>query len=108
MDNAFMINRLVGLESKADEASNHGDSGPLASEAVFFNHYKFFNDRAFTTGYLSDTVTVRLETNLYDATSGKLVWTGSLESLNPASVLDAAGPISGAIVNSLSLEGLAP
>ncbi len=106
--NAFMITRLVGLEGTPNNPSTLGVSGPLASEAAFFNHYELFYDRAFTTGYLSETVTVRLETNLYDATSGKLVWTGSSESFNPATVLDAIVAISGAIVDSLTEEGLAP
>ena len=59
-----------------------------------------------TPGYTQTTRIVRLETNLYDVASEKLVWTAHSDTLNPDSPEDAIGSVTKAIVERLAEDGL--
>ena len=59
-----------------------------------------------TPGYTQTTRIVRLETNLYDTASEKLVWTAHSDTLNPDSPEDAIGSVTEAIADRLADDGL--
>jgi hypothetical protein len=59
-----------------------------------------------TPGYTITTQIVRLETNLYDVASDKLVWTAHSDTLNPDSPEDAIGSVTNAIIERLAEDGL--
>jgi len=53
-----------------------------------------------------ENVTVSLETNLYDASTETLVWSGQSATFNPNNVADVIKPTTRLIVNTLVDEGL--
>jgi len=44
--------------------------------------HRFFFSYALDPGYSSTTTTVRLETNLYDAKTGRLIWSGQSKTMS--------------------------
>jgi hypothetical protein len=51
-----------------------------------------------TPGYYQENKVYKLETNVYDVKSEKLVWNGLTETVNPETAQDAANSIINVIV----------
>jgi hypothetical protein len=57
-------------------------------------------------GYTYEKVTVVLETNLYDASSGDIIWSGQSNTLDPGGVNDVIEPTTALIVEELVVNKL--
>jgi hypothetical protein len=57
-------------------------------------------------GYLSTETIVRLETNLYDSRTARLVWSGRSNTFDPKSVRDAIDSVTRALTERLAQEGM--
>jgi len=57
-------------------------------------------------GYSYEKVTVTLETNLYDAANGNIIWSGQSQTFDPGGVGDVIGPTAGLIVEELVTQRL--
>lgn len=53
---------------------------------TFGGYYDFWYGNLYNNGYYTTENTYYIETNLYDASSGKLVWSTQSESYNPGSL----------------------
>jgi hypothetical protein len=58
---------------------------PQRSDRGIEGHFSQVYDTIHQPGYYKEDVNVRLETNLYDVKTEKLIWTGQSESMNPKS-----------------------
>ena len=61
-----------------------------------------------TPGYVITDTIATIQTNIYDVTSGKLIWTGNSETFNPEDVRTVVRDIAKAIGAELRKEGLLP
>ena len=70
---------------------------------VYYNYYR----RVYEPGYVENDQIVRYEINLWSARdSGRLVWTGTTESVDPMSVEQVSKEISSKIVPELAEQGV--
>ncbi len=78
-----LVARLMGTKESILYRAGDPTSLPASHHAI----YDFYRDawtKAHEPGYLDRHGSVKLETNLYDARSGALVWTGVSEEFDPA------------------------
>jgi len=86
--------------------------GYLSAEPVTYlspwtGHYYAFYARVYAPGYLETDRVVRYETEVYDAREGgRLVWSGTTESVNPASAEAVNKEIAHAVVPELVKSGV--
>lgn len=57
-------------------------------------------------GYLRQDTIVQLETNLYDARTDQLLWSGRSDTMNPKSVQDAIDSVARALASELRKAGM--
>lgn len=72
----------------------------------YYGYYSYSYGVTTTPGYTYEDVTVTLETNLYDASSGDLIWTGQSQTFNPETADDVITPTIHMIVDELKSRGL--
>lgn len=73
---AVLITHLVGVDEKQ---IYH----PPTYSGGFYGYYGHVGRYAYEPGYVSQQKTVKLESNLYDAKSAKLVWSMQSATVNP-------------------------
>jgi len=71
-----LITRLVDQRTKTTYYPPTGYAVPVAYRAGYYAYYTGAYAIAYSPGYTEESTTVSLETNLYDARTGSLVWTG--------------------------------
>lgn len=79
---AVIITRLIGVEEK--EVYNPPVYTPLPGYAGLYGYYNGAVRVIYEPGYISRHKSVKLETNLYDAATEKLVWSIRTESIDPS------------------------
>jgi hypothetical protein len=75
---AVLVTHLVGVDEKQ---IYH----PPTYSGRFYGYYGFVGGYAYEPGYVSNQKTVKLESNLYDAKTTKLVWSMQSATVNPSS-----------------------
>lgn len=86
--------------------------GYLSAEPVTYlspwtGHYYAFYARVYAPGYLETDRVVRYETEVYDAREGgRLVWSGTTESVNPSSAAAVNKEIAHVVVPELVKSGV--
>ncbi len=96
-NDAVIITHLIGKEDK--DVQSRGSSGHRGL-------YGFYHSRYSSSGYSSTSTTVRLETNLYDVKTEKLIWSGKSETLSKDSTDKIINEVIKAVVNSLQKNKL--
>ena len=102
---------LVAHEVSAT-AETHYVPGYLSVEPVAYlspwtGHYYSFYSRVYAPGYLETDRVVRYETEVYETgQGGRLVWSGTTESINPASNADVNKEIAHVVVPELIHSGV--
>ena len=79
-------------------------SGPPSRS--YFGYYSSSRRLVLEPGYLSTETIVRLETNLYDGRTERLVWLGHSKTFDPKSVRDAIESVTRAITKRLEKDGM--
>ena len=92
-NDAVIITQLIGKEDKDIHTR-----GP-ATRMGFFRYSR-------DPGYSSTSTTVRLETNLYDAKTGKLIWSGNSKTLSNDSTDHIINDVIKAVINDLKTNKL--
>ena len=92
-NDAVIITQLIGKEDKEVYTR-----GPATRIGFFY----YSRDPA----YSSTSTTVRLETNLYDAKTGKLIWSGKSKTLSNDSTDQIMNEIIQAVINNLKTDKL--
>jgi len=92
-----IITHLLGKEEK-DVYTRGGSSHR--------GFYGFYHSRHIDPGYSSTSTTVRLETNLYDAKTGKLIWSGMSKTLSKDSTDQIMNDVIKAVITKLKQNKL--
>ncbi len=108
---AVIVTRLLNLEREevVVPPSTTVSSYPSYGRPYYDSWYGYYSHGYGVThdpGYTYEKVTVSLETNLYDAANGKLIWSGQSDTFNPDSTQDVFGPTTDIIVDELVYQKL--
>ena len=67
--------------------------------------HQLYIEYANSSGYLSKDVVVVLETNIYETTDKKLIWSGISETMKPDKASDVIYSFGETLVSTLKKEG---
>jgi hypothetical protein len=96
-NDAVIITHVIGKEEK-DVRSRGG--------SAHRGFYGFYRSRYSDPGYSSTTTTVRLETNLYDVKTEKLIWSGKSKTWSKDSKDQIINDVIKALINNLQKNKL--
>jgi len=96
-NDAVIITHVIGKEEK-DVRSRGG--------SAHRGFYGFYRSRYSDPGYSSTTTTVRLETNLYDVKTEKLIWSGKSKTWSKDSKGQIINDVIKAVINNLQKNKL--
>lgn len=102
---AVVVSRLVGLDNQRDYKAGYMYTIPYNNYYGFYGYYYAGIKYANTTGYLSKNVVVVLETNIYETSDKKLIWSGISETVDPDKASDVINSFGNALVDKLHSEG---
>ena len=96
-NDAVIITHLIGKEEK-DVYTRSG--------STHRGFYGFYSSRYSDPGYSSTSTTVRLETNLYDVKTEKLIWSGKSKTWSKDSKDQIINDVIKAVINNLQKNKL--
>ncbi len=99
-NDAVIITHLIGKEEK--DVYTRGGS----AHGGFFGFYRSRYSSAHDPGYSSTSTTVRLETNLYDVKTEKLIWSGRSKTWSKGSKNQIINDVIKAVINDLQKNKL--
>jgi hypothetical protein len=99
-NDAVIITHLIGKEEK--DVYTRGGSGRRGYYGFYRSRYSYAHD----PGYSSTSTTVRLETNLYDVKTEKLIWSGKSNSWSKDSKGELINDVIKAVINDLQKNKL--
>lgn len=102
---AVVVSRLVGMDASRDYKAGYLYTIPFNSYYGFYGYYYAGVTMANSAGYLSKEVVVVLETNIYETTNKKLIWSGVSETVEPEKASDVINSFSDELVARLRREG---
>ncbi|MCB0771634.1 MAG: hypothetical protein KDC00_14635 [Flavobacteriales bacterium] len=97
-----VIMRLVDVAK--EQTYVPGNTMP-AYYASPYGYYGYAAPMYYDPGYVQTDVTYMVETNVYSTRQGKLIWTATTSTMNPADVTSAVGEIVTVIHNQMRDEG---
>lgn len=100
IDGAVTV-RLVRVEDKQTYV-------PGTTHVVGGGYYGYYHHVIVEPGHYRTDTFVHIETTLHDVASGRLLWSGMSESMNPSSVREAIGEVMKAARSDLQKQGLVP
>ena len=74
----------------------------------YYGYYGTSYEVVHQPGYYKTNTTFRVETNLYAAATGELVWSGRSNTVNPASLTDVIDSMTTTVAKKLKQENLIP
>jgi len=101
-NDAVIITHLIHKEEK--EAYTRGGHGHSGYYGFYHSRYNYARD----PGYSSTSKTVRLETNLYDVKTEKLIWSGQSKTLSKDSKDQIINDVIRVVINDLQKNNLLP
>ncbi|MDX1649708.1 MAG: hypothetical protein R3263_07620 [Myxococcota bacterium] len=72
------------------------------------HHWGYMSGITVSSGYTREKTILRIETNLYDARTARLVWSASSRSFNPSDREQVIEELSGLVTGALADQGLLP
>jgi len=102
---AVVVSRLVALDASRDYTAGYLYTIPFNSYYGFYGYYYAGVTMANSGGYLSQDVVVVLETNIYETTNKKLIWSGVSETIQPDKASDVINSFSDLLVSKLKSQG---
>ena len=101
---AVMVSRLVGSTDKFKEKEGYTTYATDYQGTGYWGMYLYTYEKVFVPGYLENEKRVRATTELWRASDekGRLVWTGTSETLNPRTAAQAAREVGAAIAKALA------
>ncbi|MDZ7624406.1 MAG: hypothetical protein U5J96_08195 [Ignavibacteriaceae bacterium] len=91
---AVVVSRLVAVDAERDYKAGYLYTIPYNSYYGFYGYYNAGIAYANSGGYLSQEVVVVLETNIYETTNKKLIWSGVSETVEPDKASDVINSFS--------------
>jgi hypothetical protein len=102
---AVVVSRLVAIDQKRDYQSGYLYTIPYNYYYGFYSFYYAGIAYANSSGYMSQDVVVVLETNIYETSDEKLIWSGISETVDPTKASDVINSFGDALVSKLKKEG---
>ncbi|MBE0572231.1 MAG: hypothetical protein IH618_11870 [Ignavibacteriaceae bacterium] len=102
---AVVVSRLVAVDADRDYKAGYLYTIPYNSYYGFYGYYYAGISYANSAGYLSQNVVVVLETNIYETTNKKLIWSGVSETVEPDKASDVINSFGSELVSRLKTEG---
>jgi len=102
---AVVVSRLVAVDASRDYKAGYLYTIPYNSYYGFYGYYYAGISYANSAGYLSQNVVVVLETNIYETTNKKLIWSGISETVEPDKASDVINSFSNELVAKLKSQG---
>jgi len=102
---AVVVSRLVAIDQKRDYQSGYLYTIPFNYYYGFYSFYYAGIAYANSSGYMSQDVVVVLETNIYQTSDEKLIWSGISETVDPTKASDVINSFGDALVSKLKKEG---
>ena len=99
-NDAVIITHLIGKEEK--DVFTRGGSAHRGFYGFYHSRYSYAHD----PGYSSTSTTVRLETNLYDVKTEKLIWSGESKTWSKDSKDQIINDVIKAVINNLQKNKL--
>ncbi len=101
-NDAVIISHLTGLDKK--EVFTR--TGPIYGG--YYNYYGYTFDTVHDRGFYSEIATVRLETNLYDVKTEKLLWSGQSQTEDVQSINKLIDEVIALVIKDLQKNKLLP
>lgn len=101
----LLVTHLVGVKRTATYITPNTQ---IQTQTDFNRQFLTLYSVIFSPGYTMEDTDVSLETNLYDAATGRLVWNMRSSSVNPMSASEIIKPVAHHIIADLRRRGLLP
>jgi hypothetical protein len=100
------VTRLVDVSKDTEYVPGTTAYVPVANYYNFSGYYTHSYAVVHEPGYMRESVTATIETNVYSAKTGGLVWSGRSQTVDPASIDDAATGVAHALVTNMAKCGV--
>ena len=106
---AVLVTHLLGVDKKE---TYHPPTTYYRPAPYYYGGYYGYYGNVYnyvhSPGYYKTHVTVRLETNLYEAETEKLIWSGKSETLDPKSKTEVIDSVISVVIKNLQKDKLLP
>ncbi len=101
---AVLVSRVVGQDDKVTWKEGMTSYSPSYLGQGYWGGYWYTYQQVFIPGYLAKETRVRVRTDLWRMTAqgGRLVWSGTSETLDPLTVPRAAREVGAAVAKALA------
>jgi hypothetical protein len=101
---AITISRLVGSDAKVKVQEGHESYETTYQGMDWWGGYWYTCEKVFVPGYLKTETRVRVRTELWrvSATNGRMIWSGTSESLDPRTSAQAGREVGAAVAKALA------
>ncbi len=103
---SVIVTRLLGVDKEKYYVPGEAYTPRYGYYRGFSGYYDRAYGAAYSPGYWEEYEIVRLETNLYEVATEKLIWSAASETVDPKSVEKVVQSLSEQIIDSLSKSGL--
>ena len=91
--NLAAVTRLIAVDKETSYVPGSTYYSPAPAYYGMYGYYNSAYAMVHDPGYYQENTIVKLETNVYDVASEKLVWSGVTETLNPETAQDVANSV---------------
>ena len=103
---AIIVTRVLSIDQSTDYVPGSTYVVPNSYYYGFYGYYSRSYAVVSEPGYYTENTTVLLETNVYDCSNSKLIWSGVSRTYNPSNTSSAINEITSLIVDSMNKDGL--
>ena len=99
-----LVTRVIGVDNETQYVPGSTYYAPAPGYYGFYGYYYSSYAVVSDPGYLRTYKVVKVETNVYDVASEKLVWSGVSHTEDPSSVMQAIDEVSATFVQALAAD----
>ena len=103
---AVLITGLVSADTTEEYTAGSTYAVPVGYYNTWHGYYGAVYAVHREPGYWTETTVFVMESNLYDARSGKLIWRGISKAVNPDNVIEVIEDLSKTLVDRLATDGI--
>ena len=102
---AVLTSKMVSSETNQSYQPGTSYYGGGYPRGGYYGYYGSSYNNMYSPGYTITTTTVKIETNLYDTKTEKLIWSGISDTFDPTDESDAIKSLNSKLVDHLYKEG---
>ena len=100
------VTRVVGISKESEYVPGDMYYAPAPAYYGFYPYYYSSYSMASTPGYMREYKVATVETNVYQVSTEKLVWSGQSKTMDPSSINSAMTDIATLLVSEMDRSGL--